>query len=197
MRSDDKKANNLHRRAVLIGTMLIPTNTAWADLYDDYISSKSKKHFVSFLARRGRDGSLTGHSYVAIGIELDNGLRIYERVLGYYPKSQNVLQQVKAVFSKTSGELKSTLPDIMWDVEFHVSIDEKSHKSVLKVVDEWIKSDPKYNLVASGGKNCSSFASEIATTIGLKVPTNPGTQLSIGKELGPRISMQKGPLLAG
>jgi hypothetical protein len=151
---------------------------ARADLYDDYVNSVSKKPFVSFLARDpAPPGSWTGHAYVALGVELDNGLRVYRRVFGFYPVGDDAATMVKAVYDKVDGALDYKLADIAWTVEFRVSIDEKQQAAALSVFDSWSQDIPKYNLLANGGKNCSSLAGEVATAIGLKAPPGAGSSL--------------------
>jgi hypothetical protein len=172
-----------------IVVFLLTSSRLIADLYDDYINSKSKSPFISFLARAS-DGSSgkPGHAFVALGVELDNGLRIYERVLGYYPKDESAIAEFKAVFSKTSGDLTQKIRDVTWTVEYRVPLDQAHRSAALKVVDKWLSTDPSYSLTASAGKNCNTFAAEIAIAAGLKAPggvgiTLPTTYIAKLKEL--------------
>ena len=168
----------LSRRAfVAFGAAIGFVSSARADLYDDYINSRSKRPFASFLARAS-DGSLgkPGHSYVAIGVELDNAFRVYERILGYYPKNSDTFELLKAAFSRVTGDIRMELADVAWQVEYRVPLNEEKHKAALRVADTWMKNDPKYNLFANGGKNCSAFAAEVAQSIGLKVPSGAGSK---------------------
>ncbi len=162
------------------GSLVMMANQALADLYDDYINSSSKRPFVSFLARKSF-GNLTvpGHSFVAIGTEIEAGLLFYEAIFGYYPKDESTLNEVKAVFRKVDGVLEFKFKDIGWDFEYRVSIFEDQKSAALAIVDKWKSSDPKYNLLALGGKNCSSFAAEVASSIGLRIPEGPGTKLPL------------------
>lgn len=175
--------STISRRLFIIFSICAPLgNVARADLYDDYINSSSRRPFISFLARRSgedADRGFPGHSYIAEGFEIDNGLKIYTRILGYYMQDESVKSLFKGVLSKTSGKLDQKLEDILWDVNFTVLVDEAQTKKAGAVIDKWMKEDPSYNLFASGGKNCSSFASEVAVAIGLKVPSNPGSKLPI------------------
>lgn len=155
----------------------VTTRPLFADLYDDYNSSVSRKPFVSLLARES-PGSIEkpGHAYIGVGVELDNGLLVYEKLLGYYPVDESTWGEVKASFSTASGALKSKIEDVAWDVEFRVNTDDTGHTKALAVADRWMASDPEYNLFANSGKNCSSFVSEIATALELKLPKDdPGT----------------------
>ncbi|SDA34240.1 hypothetical protein SAMN02799622_05738 [Methylobacterium sp. UNC378MF] len=171
----------IHHRRLFIGlAFAFCCQNARADLYDDYTNSKSKRPFVSFLARNTEgSSSKPGHSYVAVGVELDNGLRVYERIFGYYPKSDAVFEEVKAVFTKVVGDIKYKLPDVIWTVELNVPTDEAGHKAALSVMEAWLKNDPKYQLFANGGKNCSAFAGEVAEAIGLKVPSGAGSKFPV------------------
>lgn len=156
------------------------TGTVRADLYDDYINSVSKKPFVSFLARTS-DGSSgkPGHAYVALGVELANGLRVYERVFGFYPKNETAIDEIKAIFSKVSGDIAYKFKDLTWSVEYQVPITESQHQAVLVVIQKWKVNTPEYSLTASGGKNCSSFMAEVAKSIGLNAPDGAGSMLPL------------------
>ncbi len=153
---------------------------AVADLYDEYINSRSRQRFVAFLARTsdGRMGK-PGHSYVGIGVELDNGLRVYERLFGYYPRSETTFEEVKSTFTRVSGDLRSQIRDVAWQVEYRVPVDDAKYRAALGVVQRWSANDPGYNLFANGGRNCSSFASEVAQAIGLRVPSGAGSKFPI------------------
>jgi hypothetical protein len=171
----------VRRRVILavIACNLMPA-AAYADLYDDYINSVSKRPFVAFLARNSPGSSgFPGHSYVGIGVELDNGLLVYERLFGYFPVSESVLNEVKAVFTNVSGDLHSKIEDVAWQVELRIPVDSAKHDAALAVADRWKASDPKYNLLANGGKNCSSFAAEVAQAVGLKTPSGAGSTLPV------------------
>lgn len=147
------------------------------DLFDLYQNSVSKTPFVSFLAREspGVSGA-PGHSFVGFGVELDNGLTVYENLLGFYPQG-GTYEVVKATFSSTSGELKSIIEDVAWSVELRVYPSDEQFENAKAVVQTWLSDTPKYNLFANGGKNCSVFASEVAMAIGLSVPSGPGSKL--------------------
>ncbi|WP_171132530.1 hypothetical protein [Ruegeria sp. HKCCA5014] len=149
------------------------------DLFDLYQNSVSKAPFVAFLARNspGATGA-PGHSFVGFGVELDNGLTVYENLLGFHPKGGGY-EVVKAVFSSTSGELKSVIEDVAWDVELRVYPSDSQFQSAKSVVQTWMSDAPKYNLFAENGKNCSVFASEVAAAMGLNVPDGPGSKLPI------------------
>ena len=91
----------LSRRAILAAVGSLGASTARADLYDDYINSTSKRPFVAFLARKG----VPGHAFVGVGVDLESGLRVYERFFGMYPDSAGKMSSVNLIFSKTSGRL--------------------------------------------------------------------------------------------
>ena len=143
------------------------------DLLDTYKNSSSKKPFVTFFAR---DDGLTGHAFVGIGVELDNGLLFYEGVYGYYPTSIG-LSSVKALY-KDQGVITFKFDDLVPSVTFRTTISESQKAKVLKVLDTWRAADPGYNLLAKGGANCSVLGREIAKEIGLKLPSeDPGLTL--------------------
>lgn len=166
----------LTRRDLLMGLGAAGTlRVARADLYDDYINSKSKQPFVAFLARKG----LPGHAFVGVGVRLEAGLVVYERFFGYYPTGANKAEQTKLVFGKTSGALEHRWADTSWDLNYVVQVDDTKKAAALKVADTWRSNDPKYNLFAREGKNCSSFAAEVAVAAGLVAPSGAGSMLPI------------------
>jgi hypothetical protein len=148
---------------------------ALADLYDDYLNSPSKKPFVAFLAR----GGVPGHAFVGLGVTLEAGLRVYERFYGYYPVGDDKAEVKKLVLGKTSGAIDHKWKDTSWEVSYIASIDNKARETVVSVLEQWKVDDPKYNLFASGGKNCSSLAGEVATAAGLKAPSGAGSMLPV------------------
>lgn len=171
------RSAQLARRGFLLATCGLAAlpRRASADLYDDYINSTSKEPFVAFLAR----GGVPGHAFVAIGVRLNAGLEVYERFFGYYPAGDGKLSQAKLVFGKESGKLDYRWADLSWDETYRVSIDDTKRAAALAVIERWRSKDPKYNLFALGGKNCSVFASEVAVAIGLKAASGPGAMLPV------------------
>ena len=164
--------SRLSRRKLLawlsLGTLAAPVR---ADLYDDYINSTSKQPFVAFLARRG----VPGHAFVGIGVTLEAGLTVYERFLGFYPLLDGTPADAKLVFGQTSGALDFKWHDLAWDEKYVVTVDDSKKAAALAVADTWRQSGSQYNMFAAGGKNCSSFVGEVATSIGLKAPGGAGS----------------------
>jgi hypothetical protein len=167
---------NISRRLLLAASIsFLISPPVKADLYDDYLNSVSKVPFVAFLVR----GGFPGHAIVAIGVELDNGLLFYESILGYYPKDQSIMGDIKATLSAVPGVLEFQFKDLSWEINYRIVVTETQKQAALAVAKTWLASDPKYNLLALGGKNCSVFAGEVAKAIGLKVPSGPGRKLPI------------------
>lgn len=160
------------RRLLCVAMALAPV-TSFADLYDDYINSTSKHYFVSFLARKGSTTTV-GHSFVGVGIQINETLRVYERLFGLYP-ADGALAAVKSVFTKTSGKIDRTWDDMTWDTELFLSIDEAKRKLILAKFQEWSGNAPKYSLAGNGAINCSGLVAEVAKIAGLKVPSGAGT----------------------
>lgn len=169
-------SRQLSRRDLLVFTGLASLGpSALADLYDDYVNSTSKRPFVAFLAR----GGFPGHSFVGLGVTLEAGLRVFERLYGYYPVADDKVESAKLLFSKTSGAIEQRWKDTSWEVSYILAIGDSERWAVIGVLDRWKSSDPKYNLVASGGKNCSSLVGEVAAEAGLKVPGGAGSLLPV------------------
>ena len=171
----------LTRRSAIAGALtLLSARDAHADLYDDYINSTSKLPFISFLARKSPNASgKPGHSFVAVGTDVDASLIFYHSIFGYYPSTIDAMTQIKAIFTRVKGVIKFDWADLTWDVAYKVRIDDPKRDAALAVVNKWNSSDPGYNLLANSGKNCSSFAAEIAQSIGLKVPSGAGSKLPL------------------
>lgn len=167
-------STHLSRRTLVFGLpALALAPPARADLYDDYLNSTSKQPFVMFLARNG----IPGHAFVGVGVQLSADLIVYERFFGYYPTGEDKLADAKLIFGKTSGALNYKWKDVSWDVTFRRDVDEKQKQAAIAVTDRWKGNDPKYNLFALGGKNCSAFVAEVAAAIGLTAPSGAGSML--------------------
>lgn len=165
---------NLSRRQLMgLTVAAVLAAEAKADLYDDYINSTSKQPFVAFLARKG----VPGHAFVGIGVKLEAGTFVYERFFGFYPLAGGKASEVKLVFGKVSGALDYKWKDTAWDEAYVVRVDDAQKTAALAVADRWKATDPKYNLFASGGANCSAFAAEVAVAVGLKAPQGAGGML--------------------
>lgn len=164
---------NSRRQFLVLAAASLTHEIASADLYDDYINSKSKQPFVAFLARKG----IPGHAFIGIGVRLEAGLIVYERFFGYYPAAGGVASEVKLVFGKVSGAIDYKWKDTIWDETYVVQVDDARKAFAMAVADKWKGADPRYNLFASGGKNCSTFAAEVAASVGLKAPDGAGSML--------------------
>jgi hypothetical protein len=161
----------ISRRLFLVSasSMIFPT-VARADLYDDYINSRSKQPFVSFFAR---NDTASGHAFVSVGTELDNGLTVYEGIYGYYPASGD--KKIMKFRSSDRGIITFKENDYPSTIRYRKNVDDTKKRKALAVFDKWNNDDPRYNILAMGGKNCNSLAKEVAEAIGLKIPAdNPG-----------------------
>lgn len=161
----------LSRRRFVTLTLCTP-GAAWADLYDDYINSVSKKPFVAFLGRKATTSTI-GHAFVGAGIELEAGLLLYERFFGLYPKDGS-LAAVKSVFTKQSGKLDRSWDDLAWDTELRRFIDVNQKTAVLALFTKWSADAPSYSLTANDGMNCNSLVGEVAKGVMLRVPSGAG-----------------------
>jgi hypothetical protein len=177
----DKKRSGLMRKFIALGSALL---LFWGplagadDLFDLYKNSSSHLPFVAFMAREsGQTLTKPGHAFVAVGTELDNGLLFYEAIFGYYPQSDSAAEELKLVWTSGPGSLTFKFKDLNWDVQFRRSVTAAEKAAAMAVVKRWQTTDPKYNLFNNGGRNCSAFASEVATAVGLKAPPGPGTKL--------------------
>jgi hypothetical protein len=160
------------RRNICLALCAFPT-LARADLYDDYINSTSKQPFVSFQGRKATLDTI-GHAFVGVGVQIDSGLRVYERFFGLYPKD-GVLAAIKSVFTPATGLLDQTWNDLAWDTQLIQSIDDSQKALVLAKFDEWTSSTPQYSLTANNSLNCNALVAAVAQSVGLKVPSGAGS----------------------
>lgn len=144
-----------------------------ADLYQDYLNSQSKLPFVSFQGRKGGFDTV-GHAFIGIGVQIDAGLRVYERLFGLYPDG-GTMKAVKSIFTPVSGKLDESWKDLAWDTEIITSIDDDQRKSVLDKFEEWKGSAPMYSLLANDAMNCSSLVAVVAASVGMAVPQGAGS----------------------
>ena len=144
-----------------------------SDLYQDYLNSLSKLPFVSFQGRKGGLDTV-GHAFVGIGVQIDAGLRIYERLFGLYPDG-GTMKAVKSIFTPVSGKLDESWKDLAWDTEIITTIDDDHRKVVLDLFEEWKGSAPEYSLLANGAMNCSSLVSAVAASVDMRVPGGAGS----------------------
>lgn len=156
--------------AVFLGSSAL---LARADLFDDYINSTSKKPFVSFLGRKGNADSI-GHAFVGVGVQIDSGLRVYERLFGLYPKD-GALAAIKSMLSKQAGQINYQWKDVGWDSEVIKWIDDSQKKAVLAQFATWSNAAPQYSLTENGGINCSGLVADVAKSAGLTVPSGAGS----------------------
>ena len=164
----------LSRRHFCAGLLATPMLVRADDLYDDYINSTSKQPFVAFLGRKGSSDSV-GHAFVGVGVQIDAGLRVYERLFGLYSLNDTTLGVIKSIFTPVSGRLDYTWKDVSWDTELRRSIDDDQKKAVLAKFDEWSSAAPQYSLLANGAKNCSALAGAVAGSVGMSVPAGAGS----------------------
>lgn len=162
----------MNRRTFLIALGSIST-VAHADLYDDYLNSNSKQPFIAFLGRKG----VPGHAFIGVGVELDNGLRVFERFFGLYPDSQGKLSSVKLIFGNATGKLDYTWSDMVWDTSYLKRITNEQRDSVIAQFLKWSQASPDYSLLGNGGKNCNMLAGDVAAEIQLKVPAGAANTL--------------------
>lgn len=160
----------LTRRTFVQGSavLLVSSFSARADLYDDYINSVSKQPFVSFFAR---DDTLTGHAFVSLGTELDNGLTVYEGIFGYYPAGSGKMDIIKT-FVGTKGIVTFKENDYPSKIRYRKDVDDATKEKAKVVLSVWTSDDPKYALFGNGGKNCNVLVKEIAEAMGLNTPSD-------------------------
>jgi hypothetical protein len=164
------------RRFVLaLCTALVwPTSYVAADEIELFLpqNNVSTRPILEFRARRpslgseGRQVSLTGHAYVLLGRELDNGNTLFNHVKGFYPNGKGVAELVNMVYGK--GVVKQTLDDAASDIVFGVYITPVQETAILKLFQTW--NDKTYSLPV---QNCIDFTKAVARATKLTLPPYP------------------------
>jgi len=130
---------------------------------DNNVSSRSIIEF------RARNPSLTGeksvgHAFVLVGRELDNGLRVYYSIGGFYPEpGSNTFKTIKNTLNGP-GEVTYKIPDLKYDTTFTAYISAEQERIANYILKNW--DDKNYALV---GRNCADLVRDIAQAVGLDV----------------------------
>lgn len=140
-------------------------------LYDDYINSVAKKHFIDFLARKGAPG----HAFISVRVSLREDFEIVLAIFGLYPDGEKKLAAIKSIFSPVSGQITFKFDDMAWDTSYIVKLTDDQAEAVLQKLNEWKAETPKYSLFANNGLNCNALVGEVAKLMSLKVPTTAGS----------------------
>lgn len=120
----------------------------------------SSKPFVEF---RARTDSLTGHAFVAIGQELDNGLVYYSEVAGFYPKNDGTWKA--RLYQITGpGEVTFKMTDWRHDYTFRVPVTVEQKRNVENIIGYW-----DFETFSLPTQNCVTMVNDIASALGLRV----------------------------
>lgn len=140
-------------------------------LIEIWQNSASRRYFVDISARCGAPG----HTFVRAGVELDNGLIWHQAIFGLYPDGGG-WGVVKSIVQSVPGIVTATMKDIgLPSVSVQKTVDEAVFNEVMNLYRQWLDDAPKYALL---GNNCSIFAGQVATLVGLTLPSeDPGTTL--------------------
>jgi hypothetical protein len=112
---------------------------------------------------RSRSDTVTGHAFVAIGRELDNGTKYYYAIGGFYPKEgTGKLEMVKNMIYGP-GEVKYKIPDLRVDEKFQVYLTPEQARTVDYIFKYW--NEKQYSLMT---RNCVSLMKDVANATGLK-----------------------------
>lgn len=131
---------------------------------------------ISFLARKPAGSSLAGHAFVALVVEKDATLYVYEKLFGLYPReADGALETIKALLGGNPGVLVAGWNDLAWDVEYRVRVTQEQYDKLNELYEAWKEDTPKYSLINAGGINCTKFVSEVARILNLKIPGGTAT----------------------
>ncbi|RWB20383.1 MAG: hypothetical protein EOQ40_15055 [Mesorhizobium sp.] len=128
----------------------------------------SSRPVIEFRARKATTDPVSpGHAYILLGRELDNGLRVYNTVAGFYPDDSRRAAPFMQVFS-TKGKVTQKLEDAKSELTlstYITPIEEQRVVSVLKSYDT-----KNYSLAV---RNCVTMTKDVAAAVGLSMPGGP------------------------
>jgi hypothetical protein len=136
----------------------------------------SRQPFVEFRARDGQGGTHTGHAFIALGFEGDNGSLTYVAFAGFYPEDDSKLDVVAQVLPGVQGHLDYAYEDMHSDVFFRIKIDPEKAYEVRDIIASWNKGKT-YVLPF---QNCVTMSTEVARALNLKVPDTMDKVQDIG-----------------
>ena len=125
-------------------------------LYPD--NNASSKPLIEF---RMRNDTSTGHAYILMGRELDNGLKVYHSAAGFYPKTDKAFNLVAG-----PGTLKYKIEDVRTDDSFQAYITNEQERTAKFIIKNW---DTK--VFALPAQNCVSLVKNVGRAVGLNVST--------------------------
>lgn len=146
-------------------------------------NSVSSRPVIEFRARKPGDTadggkSPVGHSFVALGRELDNGLTVYYGIAGFYPEpGTNKVQTAKYVLYGP-GETQYKLNDIQSDTRFRAYLTESQEREIKFIIKNW--DNNKYSLPF---QNCNDLVKNIANNLGLSYSNLAQTPMGIIESL--------------
>lgn len=152
---------------VWLAWLLLATSVAHAEdmqlmLPDLNVSSRP---VIEFRARRASiDPPSPGHAYILLGRELDNGLRVFNTVAGFYPDHSTGAHPFRQLVS-TPGVVTQTLEDASSDITFSLYISPTQEQRVADVLAAY--DDQDYSLAV---RNCVTMTRDVAAAVGLRVP---------------------------
>ncbi|WP_156752768.1 hypothetical protein [Mesorhizobium sp. WSM3873] len=157
----------------LIATLAGMTSLAAAGDFDVQLmlpdANVSSRPVIEFRARKATTDPVSpGHAYILLGRELDNGLRVYNTVAGFYPDDSRRAAPFMQIFS-TKGKVSQKLEDAKSEITlstYITPIEEQKVVSILKSYDT-----KNYSLAT---RNCVTMTKEVATAVGLSMPAGPG-----------------------
>lgn len=169
-RSTARRGITMCGLAYLIITTAISPQIARSQITDPtelYRNSQTHRPYVIFAARDG----VPGHAFTVLGEELDNGLLWNLAVFGFYPDG-GVKKQIASLVS-APGKIDYHWEDLTREVEFRVAINAEQSSKIRSILETW--ESESYSLLDN---NCNKLVSEIASSIGLSLPSDdPGTTL--------------------
>jgi hypothetical protein len=130
------------------------------------------RYFVTLIARdspsRHGDKQFPGHAYVMLA-EIEDAptgeTQTFEAV-GFYPKKSGAACVAFGCKGEVKSEYETSNGGDLNIAKFQVRVSKDRFDEVKKVLAEWEKRKPDYQLFAA---NCVSLTADVAKTLGLKV----------------------------
>jgi len=145
------------------------------ELFPD--NNVSSQPFVEFRARGPDKMGYAGHVFIGLGVEHDNGNRVYYAFAGFTPEPalatnatglQGVVEGVGhlvKVLTGVNGHLDYDIEDMHDDVYFRQKVTPEQAYTTRNIIESW--DTKKYNLALN---SCVTLATSVARALDLKVP---------------------------
>jgi hypothetical protein len=132
-------------------------------------TAANSKPFAQFRARKPSPDpqSYTGHVFVVLGRELDNGTKYFYGAAGFYPEKYTIKNMLSG-----PGKVDYQIADFSSDITFTVKISSEQERTVKYIIQNY-PAEGNYSLVQ---RNCITMFNDVARALGLTLGAPPPAQ---------------------